>query len=404
MRKKSEESNSTQVVNCNKCRPSTRERISIVPLDTNGRPSSSSYARSPNANLLKSFFSSITGKSPRPSSASSSSSTSSSINTNCQQSNREEEDGYLNVGELKRKLIETSRTRDEAVLECSLLKRNMSELERKLTKLESYCHELKSITGNNNNNIPLLAAGESPSFQVDAFLESVSNARTMVRHLSRGVVSQIRQFGAPKSLDKISLILQPYDVVRVPTAAATGKNNSAYKSLLFHLEAVLNRCFYEDFESTGFNRGVFNKILDPYVRSESNRTAYAKLKGLTWEEVLNKGTRHYSEDLSGFCDRKMSQVVNLLGWGRAWPEPLLQGFFGAAKSVWLAHLLAWSTHPAIPLFRVESGVKFDSGYMENVAVESIRKGLHPGSIRMMVAPGFYVHSSVIKCKVVCMYN
>ncbi|KAE8710828.1 hypothetical protein F3Y22_tig00110319pilonHSYRG00435 [Hibiscus syriacus] len=121
------------------------------------------------------------------------------------------------------------------------------------------------------------------------------------------------------------------------------------------------------------------------------------------EEVLNKGTRHYSEEFSKFCDRKMNEIVAMLGWNRAWPEPLLQAFFGASKSVWLVHLLANSLHPGLPIFRVDKGVRFDSVYMEDMDGERARK-LVPSMVRIMITPGFYVYDNVVKCKVICRYS
>lgn len=145
------------------------------------------------------------------------------------------------------------------------------------------------------------------------------------------------------------------------------------------------------------------RILNPISRSESNLASFYQLEGLTWDEVLNKGTKHFSEEFSRFCDRKMSEIVAMLGWNRAWPEPLLQAFFGASKSVWLVHLLANSVHPGLPVFRVDKGVGFDPVYMEDMGGDRATK-LGPGAVRIMVAPGFYVYGNVVKCKVLCRYQ
>ena len=144
--------------------------------------------------------------------------------------------------------------------------------------------------------------------------------------------------------------------------------------------------------------------MDPAARRESLRSAFSALRSLTWEEVLSRGTRHFSEEFSGFCDRKMSDIVGMLGWNRAWPEPLLQAFFAAAKATWLLHLLANSARPAVDLFRVEPGAEFDPGYMDDVADKSRRSAIIPSGVRVMVAPGFFVGNSVVKCKVLCLYN
>ncbi|KAL9330302.1 hypothetical protein ACSQ67_005305 [Phaseolus vulgaris] len=93
----------------------------------------------------------------------------------------------------------------------------------------------------------------------------------------------------------------------------------------------------------------------------------------------------------------MSEIVAMLGWNRAWPEPLLQAFFGASKSVWMVHLLANSVHPSLPLFRVDKGINFDSVYMEDMGGDKASK-LVPSVVRIMVAPGFYVYGSAVKCK------
>lgn len=168
------------------------------------------------------------------------------------------------------------------------------------------------------------------------------------------------------------------------------------------MEALLNKSFYEDFESIGFQKGAPNQVLNPIDQCEANFAMFSRLQGLTWEEVLNKGTRHFSEEFSKFCDRKMSEIVAMLGWTKAWPEPLLQAFFGASKSVWLVHLLANSVHPSLPVFRVDKGVGFDSVYMEDMGGDRARM-LVPTMVRIMVTPGFYVHDNVVKCKVLCRY-
>lgn len=97
----------------------------------------------------------------------------------------------------------------------------------------------------------------------------------------------------------------------------------------------------------------------------------------------------------------------MLGWNRAWPEPLLQAFFGASKSVWMVHLLANSVHPSLPIFRVDKGVAFDSVYMEDMGGDKSSSSccrLVPTMVRIMVAPGFYVYGSAVKCKVLCRYS
>lgn len=372
-------------VSCNKCRPNSREKISVVPLDNSGLNKQSSSA-SPNG-IFKSIFSSLTKKSPsRPLELSVAA---------------REEQWKIAIAELSHKLIQATRKRDEALLESSKLKYSMAELEKKLNKLEIYCHNLKSglevcttssphqIRKVHNTSIKI---GDQDKV-VEHFLVSVSEARSSVRLLSRALTIQLRQLGA-KVYDRISSLLQPYDI-KIPFS----KNP---RSLLFYLEALLNKAFFEDFESIEFQKNSANQILNPIDRCEANFASFTVLQGLTWEDVLNKGTKHFSGDFSKFCDRKMSEIVAMLGWNRAWPEPLLQSFFGASKNVWLVHLLANSVHPSLTVFRVDKGMRFDSVYMEDMGGAKARR-LVPTMVRIMVAPGFYVYGNVVKCKVLSRY-
>ncbi|KAK1274149.1 hypothetical protein QJS04_geneDACA012321 [Acorus gramineus] len=358
-------------VSCNLCRPSSCDKITIVPVDSAAKFSPA---------IFKSIFSSIR-KSPR-----SSTSSASPAPAPAPAANREEE-WKLAVAELSHKLLMASRRRDEAVLEVSRLKTSMSDLEKKLSNLETYCHSLRSS----------LNPSPPPPTVVEPFLRAVSEARAAVKHLSRSVAAQLRQSGGGgKVLDRIAGNLQPYEV-----KVSLTKNP---KSLLYYLEALLNRAFYEDMEAPGFERGGCEAgELDPVRKSEANRRAYEALKGLTWDEVLNKGTRHYSEGFSRFCDRKMSEIASsTLGWNKSWPEGLLQAFFGGAKWVWLVHLLSRSVHPAVGVLRVEKGRRFEGDFMEDVVVGGDRGRRGAASeVRIMVAPGFYLGGGVVKCRVLC---
>ncbi|GAB4834254.1 hypothetical protein Ancab_032520 [Ancistrocladus abbreviatus] len=371
-------------VSCSDCRPSTREKTSVVPLDSHASPNG----------IFKSIISGLSRKSPKP--ASESSSTSAAA--------LREEQWKIAVAELSHKLVQASRKRDEALLEASRLKYSMAELEKKLNKLEIYCHNLKSgleVCSNQNSPHSMQKFIQFPDFKprdqdkiIENLLISVSEARSSVRLLSRALTLQIRQMGV-KVLERISSLLQPYDV-----KLSLSKNP---RSLLFYLEALLNLAFFEDFETAGFAKNSTNRILNPIDRCEANYSAFSVLQNLTWEEVLSKGTKHFSEEFSRFCDRKMSEIVAMLGWNRAWPEQLLQAFFGASKNVWLVHLLATSVHPSLPIFRIEKGAEFDSIYMEDMGGDKALK-LVPTMVRIMVAPGFYVYDNVVKCKVLCRYK
>ncbi|CAL0312391.1 unnamed protein product [Lupinus luteus] len=369
-------------VSCNKCRPHVRDKIFVFPFDHNNNGQSNkhlSLLASPNA-IFRSIMSKLTRKSPMSTETVS-----------------REEQWKMAVSELSHKLVQATRKRDEAILEASRLMQSMAELEKKLNKLELYCHSLKSGLEECSNSTTSPYHKLKNNFHQDTviqnFLVLVSEARSSVRLLSRSITMQLRHMGG-KVFEKVCLLLQPYDI-----RVSFSKNP---RSLIFYLEALLSRTFFEDFESIGFQKSACSHILNPLERCEANFTSFNNLHGLTWEDVLSKGTRHFSEDFSRFCDRKMSQIVAMLGWNRAWPEPLLQAFFGASKSVWMVHLLANSVHPSLPIFRVDKGVRFDEVYMEDMGGDKSSK-LIPNMVKIMVAPGFYVHGSAVKCKVLCRY-
>lgn len=276
-------------VSCNNCRPHAREKISVVPLDNGGHHHGLGRHSIPSPNgIFRSILSTLTKRSPRsidaPSAAASS---------------VREEQWKIALAELSHKLIQTTRKRDEAILEASRLKYSMAELEKKLNKLELYCHSLKSGLDECNNSPyrtlrnthhvnPIPTSNDKV---IEPFLIAVSGARSSVRSLSRSLAMQLRGMGA-KLHERVSLLLQPHDV-----KAASPPSRSP-RSLLLHLEALLNRAFFEDFESVGFQKSAANAILNPVDRCEANLTSFNVLCKLTWDEVLNKGTRHFSEDFS----------------------------------------------------------------------------------------------------------
>ncbi|XP_071703420.1 IRK-interacting protein-like [Rutidosis leptorrhynchoides] len=382
-KKRSESSSSNdKSVSCNKCRPSVREKYSVVPLDTTiaGRHS----VTSPNG-IFKSIFSSLVKKSPR--STSSSSETMTPVPA-------KEEHWKGAVAELSRKLIQATKKRDEAILEASRLKSSMAELENKLNKLEVYCYSLKSGLDDCTYEHEPIKIGDHDKV-IEHFLVFVSESRSSMRHLSRSLTVQLPKIAGEKLYDRIQLLLQPYDIkVSVSTNP---------RVLLVYLEALLNRVFFEDFESPGFQKSGSNHTLNPIRRCEENFKLFMRLKKLSWEEVLNNGTKQFSEEFSKFCDRKMSEVVSMLGWTQAWPEPLLQAFFAASKAVWLVHVLANSVHPGLPIFRVDKGVRFDSIYMEDMGGDKVKR-FGSSMVRVMVEPGFYIYGNVVKCKVICRYQ
>ncbi|CAG7889298.1 unnamed protein product [Brassica rapa] len=191
---------------------------------------------------------------------------------------------------------------------------------------------------------------------------------------SRIADSQLRTVSG-KVYERLSLLPQPFDV-KINYFA---KNP---KSMIFYLEAILSRAFFENFELRSFrvSENGSTRILNPSDRCESNYASFNVLMELTWDEVLSRGTKHFSEEFSRFCDR----------------ENECHAFFGASKSVWLVHLLANSLNPGLQIFRVERDDHFDPVYKEETGGDRYKS-----VVRAMVQPGFYVYGSVVKCKVFC---
>lgn len=336
---------------CTNCRPTTRDhhKTTIVPIDN-----TTNYKNTPTPKtLLHNLLLSLTGsKTPiDPPSSSNVDPTST--------------DYKYAAEELSRKLVDATRKRDQALLDASRMKQNVEELERKIEELK------------------LGLEGEiTPTVVMEiVFPDAVADARKAVRLLARFLSGHVRP-GRVASL------------VKLPIQDSGG--------LLVFVEGILNQVFYNEFEKLSEEDSM---ILDPTQRCEANHRNYEAIRSLTWEEVLKKGTKHYSQGLSKFCDKKMSEVVNMVGSGKAWPESLLQAFFKATKGVWMVYLLGRCVYPMVPIMKVAKGLDFDAKYMDDVKKGGVLTT--PVGVRMMVAPGFYVKScgswGVIKCKVVCEY-
>ncbi|CAA6656235.1 unnamed protein product [Spirodela intermedia] len=343
------------VVSFTKCRPSAREKISVVPLDnTSGHSrsrSSSAFFSSPRNNgILGSFISSLTWRSPRLSTCTSAAAAPPTKG----------EDWRLIATELSHKLILATRKRDEAVSEVSRLKHSMSELEKKLTKLEKYCHDLKS----------------KMEFPLEPFLRCICESRAAVRHLSCSLLTHIQQAGTA---------LKAHDVW-LPATVKSNLNGAAAGS-----SSTWRRCLAASSSRTSSQPASSAGAPTAYWTLASGRTPI-------WRQ-LQPILRPKNERSSwhGVRRRQRQRGVGRRGW----PEPLLQAFFGAAKGVWLVHLLAWCGHPPAAIFRVGAGAPFDAVYMEDAVADRARRPAASSAVRMMVAPGFFVGDSVVKCRVLC---
>ncbi|CAM8892734.1 unnamed protein product [Rhodiola kirilowii] len=309
----------------------------------------------------------------------------------------------LSVEKLKKDLMKTTREKEAALLEVSEMRSSLGELKQKLEFLESYCRELKkaskaavkdpkklkniAVPDGDNNVMPV-----SEEVMVEGFLQIVSEARMSVNQFCKYLVALVEETGETKtSVDSLNMLLQPYKL---------SLHSMSSKSVLYHLEAIINQTLYQDFENSVFQKNGAPKHLDPRQDRQAQFASYVALRNLSWNEVLKKGTKYYSEELSKFCDEKMSCIISMLNWSNPWPEQLLQVFFVAAKCIWLLHLLAFSFDPPLTIMRAEENAVFDTRYMEDMGVDRQRSQTDPSRVKIMVMPGFYINDRVLRCKVI----
>ncbi|XP_010536066.1 PREDICTED: IRK-interacting protein [Tarenaya hassleriana] len=328
--------------------------------------------------------------------------------------------GVMSIEKLKRELMEANKSRDAALTEVSEMKSSLGELSQKLEYLETYCESLKKAlrqaTTSRENirperfwNVPRKGVKKSmdgtsensgmpvsEDVMVEGFLQIVSEARLSVKQFLQTLISQIEEDDATL-FGNIDSLLQSYNL----------SFNSKYsKTIQYHLEAIINQSIYQDFENSVFQKNGTPKFLDPEQDRQSQFSSFVSLRNLSWNEVLKKGTKYYSEEFSRFCDNKMNLIITTLNWNRPWSEQLLQAFFVAAKCIWLLHLLAFSFNPPLGVLRVEENRVFESNYMEDMAGDRQRSSSSrgPARVKVMVMPGFYVQDRVLRCKVLCRYK
>ncbi|KAG4187083.1 hypothetical protein ERO13_A08G081000v2 [Gossypium hirsutum] len=313
--------------------------------------------------------------------------------------------GMLSIEKLKRELMEAHENRDAALMEVAEMRSSLGQLNQKLEYLETYCEELKKALGQatqtkDSQINEKLGKGKSVNsmpvdeeVMVEGFLQIVSEARLSVKQLCKALVAQMEESDTTL-MDNLNLVFQPYKL---------SLNSKYSKTVLYHLEAIINQSLFQDFENCVFQKNGSPKLLDPQQDRQAQFSSYVALRNLSWNEVVRKGTKYYSEEFSKFCDQKMSLIISTLNWTRPWPEQLLQAFFVAAKCIWLLHLLAFSFSPPLGILRVEENTTFDPQYMEDMLME--RQKSHGGSrVKIMVMPGFYVQGRVLRCKVICRYK
>ncbi|KAL6563773.1 hypothetical protein OROGR_002732 [Orobanche gracilis] len=304
--------------------------------------------------------------------------------------------GIVSVETLKREVVEAKESRDSALNEVVEMKSWLGELKEKLEYLETYCEELKKALRQNGHigEPPRIEKSiENEQVMAEGFLQIVFEARLAVEQLCKTLICHVEENDVAL-VDNLNSMLRPYKL---------SLNSKYSKAVLYHLEAFISQSLYKDFENCVFRENGPRKLLDPRKDREARFESFISLRNLSWNEVLGKGTKCYSEEFRKFCDEKMSGIVTALGCTRPWPEQLLQSFFVAAKCIWLLHLLAFSFRQPLGILRVDENVVFDPDYMEDIFADRQRSE-SSGRVKIMVMPGFYVVDSVLKCKVLCRYK
>ncbi|XP_051141628.1 IRK-interacting protein-like [Andrographis paniculata] len=318
------------------------------------------------------------------------------------------------IESLKKKLIEAQRCRDDALIESSEMKSSVEELRRKLGILELHCEELKtalrqavrmkvsprrdnfsivktrgkSIDGNPDYSIPV-----SDEATIEDFLHIVSESRLSAKQFCKALIANI-QATDETLVGNLNSILEPYKL---------SMHCKHSKAVLYHLEAVVNRLLYEDFENGAFERNGAAKFLDPDQERRSKLRAFAATRNMSRNDAQRKGAKNCDgggDEFGKFCDRKMHSVAAALGWTRPWLEETLEAFFAAVKGVWLLHLLAFSFDPPLRILRVGENRIFESHYMDDIFADKL-KPMVRSRTKIMVMPGFFVHDKVLRCKVIC---
>ncbi|MCO5590925.1 hypothetical protein L7F22_044901 [Adiantum nelumboides] len=336
------------------------------------------------------------------------------------------------VNDMKQEVSQANEKRDAALVEVFELRMAMEEMGKKIHSLETYCQSLQNtaINGkksalNSYNNIlgrpgyvdhthemikdehdqmlraALAAPINASSFAGPSkkeFYHAVTEARVGVKQFCRTLLQQVQEQAAT---EKIESILQPYNVKVAPRVS---------KVVRYHLEALINEAFYEDFENIKFQQNGTNCVLDPCQRPQAFYKTYLGMSQMGWSELVSKESAAYSQSFDAFCDYKMNKVEQVLNWEGRWPDDLAQSFFVASKWVWLLHLLAFSFHHPALIFRIGCEAQFDSQFMEELPIDQqsskipklfssleATASLH---IKAMVMPGFFFNNyEVIKCKV-----
>ncbi|CAI0427049.1 unnamed protein product [Linum tenue] len=191
--------------------------------------------------------------------------------------------GLLSIENLRRELRESNETRDATLTEVAETRASLGPLRQKIEHLEGYCEELKkalksatrskgrakSIDGysqNNNSNHHPSILPVTDEAMVEGFLQMVAESRLSVKQFCKALISQIEDAA---------------DSPLIETLLFVHSNHS--KTILHHLESIINDTMHQDFENSAFHNNGAPKHLDP--QQDRFGLVLVSGSGRVWVEV-----------------------------------------------------------------------------------------------------------------------
>ncbi|CAL1371244.1 unnamed protein product [Linum trigynum] len=191
--------------------------------------------------------------------------------------------GLLSIENLRRELRESNETRDATLTEVAETRASLGPLRQNIEHLEGYCEELKkalksatrskgrakSIDGysqNNNSNHHPSILPVTDEAMVEGFLQMVAESRLSVKQFCKALISQIED---------------AVDSPLIETVLSVHSNHS--KTILHHLESIINDTMHQDFENSAFHNNGAPKHLDP--QQDRFGLVLVSGSGRVWVEV-----------------------------------------------------------------------------------------------------------------------
>lgn len=207
--------------------------------------------------------------------------------------------------------------------------------------------------------------------------------------------------------------------IEAATASTDKYHNTSTSSIVSShhakhaLDSYISRKIFQGFDhETFYMDGSLSSLLNPDQFRRDCFTQYKDMKSMDPAELLGiLPTCHFGK----FCSKKYLAIVHpkmeesLFGnleqhsqvkAGNHPRSEFYNEFLGLAKTVWLLHLLAFSSNPPPSQFEVSRGAEFHPQYMDSVVKFSGGRVPAGQVVGFPVSPGFKLgNGSVIKARV-----